>query len=62
MDKLIKRKVYNMIMRNHIMSNTKIILIISCSYNFDNDVKLEITIFYLKTIFFYFINHYIILF
>ena len=32
-------------MRNHSMSNTKIILKISCLYNFDNDVKLEITIF-----------------
>ncbi len=49
-------------MSNHIMSNTKIILIISCSYNFDNDVKLEIITFYLETIFFYFIYHYMILF
>ena len=48
-------------MRNHIISNTKIILKISCLYNFDNDVKLEITIFYLETIFFYFINYYMIL-
>ena len=35
-------------MRNHIMSNTKIILKISCTYNFDDDIKLETTIFYLK--------------
>ena len=48
-------------MRNHIMSNTKIILKISCAYNFDDDIKLETTIFYLETIFFYFINYYMIL-
>lgn len=28
-------------MRNHIMSNTKIILKISCSYNFDKNIKLR---------------------
>ena len=48
-------------MRNNIMSNTKIILKISFTYNFDDDIKLETTIFYLETIFFYFINYYMIL-